>query len=253
MESTIRLVATYAPWIYAMCGLVALYHIYKVWQVRAERRQAIFSLEREKATRELSNIFVVALLLVVTMALTYFASVVLGEAITPETVSVNNRAISDIPTGRLPTPTSIPLTATATLTATLAAPTDTPTPEESPTVVVVLPTDTPPPVVSAASCPDPRALITNPANGAVLSGAISMSGTAVHEQFQFYKVEYASGAGAQEGFVYLFSGNSPVNGGLLGSFNTSSLNNGVWTLKLTVVDVTGNFPEPCYVTVTIQN
>ncbi|MCB0094905.1 MAG: hypothetical protein KDE46_04255, partial [Caldilineaceae bacterium] len=153
MESTIRLVATYAPWIYAMCGLVALYHIYKVWQVRAERRQAIFSLEREKATRELSNIFVVALLLVVTMALTYFASVVLGEAITPETVSVNNRAISDIPTGRLPTPTSIPLTATATLTATLAAPTDTPTPEESPTVVVVLPTDTPQPVVSAASCP----------------------------------------------------------------------------------------------------
>ncbi|MEZ4708572.1 MAG: hypothetical protein R3A44_15290 [Caldilineaceae bacterium] len=247
MESTIRLVATYAPWIYAMCGLAALYHIYKVWQVRAERRQAIFSLEREKATRELSNIFAVALLLVATMALTYFASVVLGEAIVPETVSVNNRTVSDIPTGRLPTPTAAPLPPTATLTATPAAPTETPT-------VVALSTDTPaPPAVSAASCPDPRAVLTNPANGAVLSGAISMSGTAVHEQFQFYKVEYAPGSGAREGFVYLFSGNSPVNGGLLGSINTASLGNGVWTLRLVVVDVTGNFPEPCYVTVTIQN
>ncbi|MEZ4657232.1 MAG: hypothetical protein R2911_06650 [Caldilineaceae bacterium] len=252
MESTIRLVGTYAPWIYAMCGLAALYHIYKVWQVRAERRQAIFSLEREKATRELSNIFAVALLLVTIMALTYFASVVLGEAIVPETVAVNNRTVSDIPTGRLPTPTAVPLPATATLTATPAAPADTPTPAESPTVVA-LPTDTPAPVVSAPSCPDPRAVLTNPANGAVLSGAISMSGTAVHEQFQYYKVEYAPGAGAREGFVYLFSGNSPVNGGLLGSINTASLGNGVWTLRLVVVDVTGNFPEPCYVTVTVQN
>lgn len=236
-----------------MCGLVALYHIYKVWQVRAERRQAIFSLEREKATRELSNIFAVALLLLTTMGLTYFAGTILGNAIEPEPVSVNNRTISAVPTGRLPTPTPLPQTPTAAPTNTPATPTDTPTPEEAPTVAVV-PTNTPAPVVGAPACPDPRAIVTNPTNGAVLSGAVSLSGTATHEQFSYYKVEYAQGAAAQGGFVYLFSGNSPVNGGLLGNFNTASLTNGVWTLRLVVVDVTGNFIDPpCAVTVTIQN
>jgi hypothetical protein len=31
------------------------------------------------------------------------------------------------------------------------------------------------------------------------------------------------------------------------------LGNGTWTLRLIVVDQTGNFPLPCQVTITVQN
>ena len=38
MSLIIQVLATYAPWIYAACGLVALYQIYRILLVRAERR-----------------------------------------------------------------------------------------------------------------------------------------------------------------------------------------------------------------------
>ena len=51
MAVLIELLATYAPYIYAACGLVALYQLYRLSQVRADRRQAVFSLERNRAMR----------------------------------------------------------------------------------------------------------------------------------------------------------------------------------------------------------
>ena len=63
MGVVFQVVATYAPYIYLACGLVALYQLYRLWQVRGERRQAVFSLEREKAVRDLSGIFSVAVIL----------------------------------------------------------------------------------------------------------------------------------------------------------------------------------------------
>ena len=85
MAFIIEALATYASYIYAACGLVALYHIYKLWQVRSERRQAVFSLEREKAVRELFAIFYVAMILLAVMGGTYFVSTTLAEAVEPIT------------------------------------------------------------------------------------------------------------------------------------------------------------------------
>ncbi|MFN3334391.1 MAG: hypothetical protein ACK47M_17935, partial [Caldilinea sp.] len=64
-----------------MCGLAALYQLYRLWQVRSERRQAIFSLERERAVRDLGSIFTVAMILLALMGLTYFASRTIPQAI----------------------------------------------------------------------------------------------------------------------------------------------------------------------------
>jgi hypothetical protein len=253
MGILIEYVAIYAPWIYAICGLVALYQMYRLWNVRAERRQAVFSLEREKAIQELQNVFSVAMLLLLIMGATYFTGTTLAAAVEP--VVRQARAPNPTPVF-LPTPTNTPLPVTATPTpiptsaVTVTTPLD-PTPTAPSAPVLPTPVPTPAPVVSAAACADGRVLITSPGNGEVVSGMVAVAGTATHEQFQYYKVEYAP-AGS-ESFNYLEGGNSPVVNGALITFNTAILANGTWTLRLIVVDQTGNFPPPCQVTVQIQN
>lgn len=250
MGFLIRYIDIYAPWIYAICGLVALYHIYKTWQVRAERKQALFSLEREKAMRDLFNILFVSIVLLLVMGATYFSSQVLARALefeeTIRPIDTPTAIVIPIP----PTPLSTPIVE-------VSEPTSTPSavPTEAPEQVVeeIVPdTPTPEPLFSP-TCPDPRAQLASPAVGQTIAGQVTVSGTAIHEKFQYYKLEYAAGANAQGGFVYLVGGNSPVNSGVVGRFDSTALANGVWTLRLVVVDTTGNFPPPCSVTINVQN
>lgn len=141
-------------------------------------------------------------------------------------------------------------------TPTLEPPTPEPPTPEPPTAT---PTEEPPtpepaaPVVQAPVCPDSRSIITSPGNGQVLSGLATILGTATHEAFQNYKLEYAPGADASGGYAYFDGDSNPVIGGNLGVLNTPSLANGTYTIRLTVVDQTANWPPPCQVTVTVQN
>lgn len=147
-------------------------------------------------------------------------------------------AVAPTPTNTVePTPTQVP-------------PTDTPAP---------VPTDTPepPPTAVAAAvapaCPDARSVILTPGVKQVISGPVAVTGQAIHEGFQYYKLEYALGADASDGYIYFDGANSAVDGGTLGILNTGSLPNGEYTLRLTVVDQSANYPPPCQVTVVIQN
>lgn len=138
----------------------------------------------------------------------------------------------------------------------LPLPTDTPIPPPTeppaPTATELPPTPAPPAVV-APVCPDARSVIASPGVNQTVSGAVAITGRAIHEAFQYYKLEYAFGANATDGFAYFDGANNPVDGGTLGVLNTPSLPNGVYTLSLTVVDLSANYPPPCFVTVTIQN
>jgi hypothetical protein len=141
-----------------------------------------------------------------------------------------------------PTPLPAPAEAEATVDASGATPTPAPA------------TPAPAPVAAApAACPDPRTAILAPGNGATVSGVFSLIGTASHEQFNFYKIEFAPGANAGGGFTYLADGRGQVFNGALANVDSRSLANGPWTFQLTVVDMTGNYPEPCRVTVNVQN
>jgi hypothetical protein len=249
MSLIIQVLATYAPWIYAACGLVALYQIYRIMLVRSERRQAVFSLEREKAIRDLYRIFSVALILLMIMGATYFFSTTLSSAVEPLVVEALE------PTPNLPfvpTPTNTPLPATPTPEATpTREATPVPTPQEE--VVEAVPTAPARTVAQVPACPDNRALLIRPGNNETVSGVISVVGSASHDQFQYYKVEYAPGVNADSNFGYLVGGNAPVVNGVLGNVDTNTLGNGSWTLRLIVVDQTGNFPPPCKVTINVQN
>jgi hypothetical protein len=89
-----------------------------------------------------------------------------------------------------------------------------------------------------------------------VSGAFEVTGTASHRDFDYYKLEYAPGAGIDPstgGFAFLADGRTAVVEGTLAVIDTTALANGVYTLMLTVVDATGNFPPPCTVTFNVEN
>jgi hypothetical protein len=86
-----------------------------------------------------------------------------------------------------------------------------------------------------------------------ISGTVSVQGTASIESFQFYKVEYGLGEIPEQwnsiGNIY----RTPVVNGRLVLWDTSGFPNGAAWLRLTVVDVSGNFPPPFEMRVIIQN
>jgi hypothetical protein len=180
---------------------------------------------------------------------TLLPSVTLTDAVALATPEATATAVEEEPTAT-PLPTATPT----------AAPLLVPTATPQPPAPVELPTPTPEPTAPPAAvvapvCPDARAVITSPGVNQVVSGTVEVIGTAAHERFQYYKLEYAPGADADATatFAFLSEARVPVNGGVLTSFDSASLGNGVYTLRLTVVDNTGNFPPPCMVTVVIAN
>jgi cytoskeletal protein RodZ len=122
-------------------------------------------------------------------------------------------------------------------------PTPTPAVESAP--VTEAPTAAP-----AAACSDSRSVITSPTAEQVVGGAVDVAGTATHEAFASYNVQALPEGGSP---VFVTAGNTPVQGGSLGVFNSTAVPNGRVLLRLTVIDTAGNFPPPCDVTVVVQN
>lgn len=182
-----------------------------------------------------------------------------GGAETPVAGVVAPVAVAPVATETptpLPTPTETPLPPTPIPTeAPLPLPTDTPIPLPTPVPVVVVeePTPTPEPVVQSPACPDSRSVISLPGVNQVVSGVVPITGSATHEQFSFYKLEFAPGANAGDGFVYFDGTSAQISGGVLGRFNSTGVPNGTYTIRLVVVDATSNYPPPCSVTVIVQN
>jgi hypothetical protein len=168
---------------------------------------------------------------------------------------------SDTPAAPTVTETTGPLVA-STLTPTPLPPTITPTPtatKELPTRPV-RPTDTPDvvatetPVVRPPNCPDPNVRITSPGVNQVVTGNYSLRGTANIPSFQYYKIEVGPGSSPRD-HEWTVVGQlhyNPVVGGVLGTFNSGDYPPGTYTLRLVVVDQTGNYPSPCDVTVSVQ-
>ena len=191
-------------------------------------------------------------------------------------------AVAPVATVVVPVPTSTPSATptpppTATNTA-LPEPTATQTPLPEPTATET-PTPTPteepteepppepeqppsPPPIVPVSCPDSRMAIFSPGVNQTVSGVVPITGRAVHERFDSYKLESAPGANATQGFSW-FDGSDrtgsggvkgpPVENGTLGHFSSTGVVNGAYTLRLIVVDTSSNYPEPCRVTINVQN
>lgn len=88
----------------------------------------------------------------------------------------------------------------------------------------------------------------------VVQGNVPVRGTASNPSFQYYKIEVGPGANPKE-HEWTVVGQlhqSAVSNGVLETFNSNAYPVGTYTLRLVVVDQTGNYPEPCRVTITVR-
>lgn len=238
MAVFIEFLAKIAFWIYLACGVVMLFYLRAILLAWRERGTALHIAEKEAATSRAyhSTLAIGGLLLVV--GAVAFVDTTLAPAL-------EGLAGEELPLSMLVTPppalSPLPVTPTPTL--------ERPT---RPAVVIFptppLPSPTQPP---APACPNPKARITSPGMGTKVEGVVEIWGTADIEDFRYYKVEFAAGDSPSE-WAYLGGGREPVSHGLLFVWDVSGLPAGNYTLRLTVVDRTGNYPQPCDLRVVIE-
>ncbi len=105
---------------------------------------------------------------------------------------------------------------------------------------------------SAFNCGNPNATITQPVAGTLLRGAVAIYGTATDPNFQFYRLQVSGSGTNDQDFATLQVYNAPVAGGQLGTINTAAFAPGDYWLRLTVVDMTGNYVPQCTVQVRFE-
>ncbi|MCB0163075.1 MAG: SH3 domain-containing protein [Anaerolineae bacterium] len=106
-------------------------------------------------------------------------------------------------------------------------------------------------IVPSLEAPDnqsdchPNAQITSPAPGLPFSSrVVAISGFANVPNFKSYKIEYSTDPHSGV-WNYLFEQDTPVENGVLMHLETSTVPPGPYGVRLTVVDKSGNYPEPC--------
>lgn len=246
LVSFFDLVGRYVLWLYLLCAAAVLYNLRNYVIARRARVNTIFSVEREvsahREQRSMTNVGLMLGIVAVILALEHYVAPVVDVL---EVVAPTPTIALAIPTPTLEAPTPV-LEPTPQPTA-QPLPTATPPPPATP---VPIPTVAPPP---AAACPDPNVCISSPGPGARLAGVVTIRGTARHPNFQFFKIEHGVGEAPDAWHSIGDEVRSQVSDGTLMQFDTRALPNGVYWLKLTVVDITSNFPPPYRVRVVIEN
>lgn len=100
-------------------------------------------------------------------------------------------------------------------------------------------------------CPNPRVRVTSPPDGAILRGTVRIQGSADIERFAYYKFELQPEGVSDWSFLARFD--RSVTDGVLMTWDTTTALSGAYRLRLTVVDETGNYPEPCEVRIVVEN
>src|SRR5262245_48096520 len=207
MGSVYRSLANYEALIYialAIWGLFVFRSMYRTWK---EWRDSVFSLEREFALRRLGRITAIAFLILGLLFAEFFIATFVAPSL----------PASDI----LTTPT-LNL---------LAAPPGTLSPADATQAVLSLGgTQSAPSGMSG--CVLDQIMITSPRPGDIVTGSIEIIGTANIPNFGFYKYEIAP-IGTQN-WATISADREPKQDVTLGTWNTASLTNGEYFLRLVI-------------------
>ncbi|RME09203.1 MAG: hypothetical protein D6802_12675 [Ardenticatenia bacterium] len=96
--------------------------------------------------------------------------------------------------------------------------------------------------------------VTSPRPNAVLRGTVSIQGTATHPDFWKYEVHFAPGLNPpNEAWSVLLVSEQPVVNGQLAVWNTATVPDGTYSLRLRVVRRDGNYEEIIVRPVSVQN
>lgn len=212
--------------VYFILGALAIWQLRKFYLAWEELRGAAFGLEKESAQMRLNRS---AAFLVVLLFLTA-AEFGLVSFIIPAVPGVDP----------IPTPT-IDLLATPTTT---IAPDD----QAQPTPTQLSGQSGTPSLQQG--CVPGEVMITYPENNSVVSGSITIEGTANIEDFGFYKFEISPAN--SNTWLTIFAGVDPVVEGEFSSWATNQLESGNYSLRLVVLDNQGVQREPCRVDLFIE-
>lgn len=238
MTVFVEFLAKIAIWIYLACGVVMIFYLRAILVAWRERSAALHIAEKEAATsRAYRSVVAIGGLLLVMGVVAFIVAFapalerLHGEELPESMLVTPPPALSPLPV--TPTPTLERPTRSAGVVPTIPA--------------FITPSPSPTEPSLASSCPNPQARITSPGMGARVEGVVEIWGTADIENFWYYKVEFAVGANpAEDGWHFIGPERSdakePIINGHLVTWDTSGLSPGVYSLRLVVVDVTGNYP-----------
>ena len=88
-----------------------------------------------------------------------------------------------------------------------------------------------------------QGVIQNPQENGTVRGVVTITGTATIADFQFYKVEWGRGANPNEWHLIGSTYPTQVSDGVLVQWDTTTVPDGVYTLRLQVVKMDGNYSE----------
>ena len=113
----------------------------------------------------------------------------------------------------------------------------------------------PQPGQAAPPAQEDLAVITSPQNNAIVRGQLPILGSALHPQFQFYKVEFAlEPVGGDESWAIIGAiRGEAVADGQLEVWDTTQVADGSYSLRVRVVRADGNYSEYGVVQIVVAN
>jgi hypothetical protein len=225
MGPVYRTLASYEPLIYIALAIGGLFAFRRMWRSWREWRDSVYGLEREFALRRLGQATAAAFFILALVFVEFFIATFIAPSL-PAT---------DI----LATPT-LDL---------LLTPENTLSPEQA-TQAALSPVTQAAPSGMSGCVPD-QIMITAPEPGADVTGTVKITGTANVPNFGFFKYEFAP-RGSQN-WATISAKRDPVTDGEIGDWNTTSLTNGEYFLRLVITDNVGVAMEPCVIALRVIN
>lgn len=220
-----RSLDTYEPLIYISLAIFGLFAFRRMWGAWREWRDAVYTLEREYALWHLGRVTVIGFLV---LGL-FFAEFYIATFIAPS-----------LPASDLLTTPTLDL---------LASPQAT-SPVVDATQAAIAQTEQPAPN-GMSGCVTDKIMITSPKSGDEVSAVVDLVGTADIPNFGFYKYEIAP-IGTQD-WKTISADRTPRKAESLGKWNTLSLSNGDYFLRLVITDNVGNALAPCVIAIRVLN
>lgn len=224
--------------VYILAAIFIFFSIRGLVVASQIRRLAVFGLEREAAQQRASR----SLATIVAMALLCGGVYIIAHIVAP---NMNETSVEPTPTPlvfvtQVPTPTE----------ARLLYPTITPTPGLPPGAAAGTPSPSPAAVVNG--CEIDGARITEPSPGQGVSGQVTVMGQTNILNFAQYKFE-VKGPSTNGSWVVVGTFNVLVVDGFLGTWDSTSLIPGNYTLRLVISRLDGTFPTPCEIPIVVGN
>ncbi|HEY4723510.1 MAG TPA: hypothetical protein VII92_16765 [Anaerolineae bacterium] len=99
------------------------------------------------------------------------------------------------------------------------------------------------PAQAAPPAQESQAAITSPVDGQEIAGTLAINGSASHPEFMRYELAFGPDPNPKDAWQVFSENNQPVANNVLGSWNTTSVADGTYMLRLRVVRKDSNYSE----------